>query len=217
MADKISKTRNTPDESKPVQQSLEAPFKPTPEDLDSLNRYIEKRKRKPPVFRQMEGREVTLGSTPEDKAFQFAKLAEAMGTPNQAVIDQLLGQVFDTFTGADASADVDKLNTVVALLFGIKPRDELECMLAVQMVGAHNAAMEFLRRAMAKDQTFEGTTENVHRATKLMRTFTAQMEALNKYRGKGQQKMVVEHVHVNAGGQAVVGVLNHGEEGHEKK
>ena len=31
------------------------------------------------------------------------------------------------------------------------------------------------------------------------------METLDKHRGKGQQKVTVEHVHVEAGGQAVVG------------
>ena len=31
------------------------------------------------------------------------------------------------------------------------------------------------------------------------------LEALNRRRGKGQQKVTVEHVTVNAGGQAVVG------------
>jgi hypothetical protein len=31
------------------------------------------------------------------------------------------------------------------------------------------------------------------------------MEALDKHRGKGQQKITVEHVTVEAGGQAIVG------------
>ena len=42
-------------------------------------------------------------------------------------------------------------------------------------------------------------------AGKLSRTFTMQMEALNRYRGKGGQKMTVEHVHINSGGQAIIG------------
>ena len=42
-------------------------------------------------------------------------------------------------------------------------------------------------------------------ANKLTRTYAAQMEALNRYRGKGQQKMTVEHVHINSGGQAIIG------------
>ena len=33
------------------------------------------------------------------------------------------------------------------------------------------------------------------------------LEALNRHRGKGQQKVTVEHVHVHSGGQAVVGVV----------
>ena len=32
-----------------------------------------------------------------------------------------------------------------------------------------------------------------------------QLEALNRHRSKGEQKMVVEHVHVHSGGQAIVG------------
>jgi hypothetical protein len=42
-------------------------------------------------------------------------------------------------------------------------------------------------------------------AVKLLRTYTAQLEALQRYRGKGQQKVMVEHVHVHQGGQAIVG------------
>jgi hypothetical protein len=44
----------------------------------------------------------------------------------------------------------------VAALAGIAPRDELEAMLAAQLLGAHNAAMECYRRAMIKQQTLEG-------------------------------------------------------------
>ena len=34
------------------------------------------------------------------------------------------------------------------------------------------------------------------------------LEALNKHRGKGQQKVTVEHVHVHQGGQAIVGRIH---------
>ena len=49
---------------------------------------------------------------------------------------------------------------------------------------------------------------NGNLAVKLLRTFVAQTEALQRYRGKGQQKVVVEHVHVHTGGQAIVGSVN---------
>jgi hypothetical protein len=99
-------------------------------------------------------------------------------------------------------------NPLVAALHGIHPRDELEGLLAVQMVTVHNLAMEFLGRAAMKEQPTPGVDLNVNRATRLLRTFTAQIEVLNRYRGKGEQKMIVEHVHVHKGGQAMVGQVN---------
>jgi len=90
-------------------------------------------------------------------------------------------------------------------------------MLAVQMIGVHNLAMETIKRAMITDQTFDGKQANVNQATKMLRTFTAQMEALKRYRTGGQQKVTVEHVHVNEGGQAIVGTVNRGGGGSEEK
>jgi hypothetical protein len=60
-------------------------------------------------------------------------------------------------------------------------------------------------RRATNDQTFEGRKENLNQANKLSRTFATLLEGLNRHRGKGQQKMTVEHVHVHEGGQAIVG------------
>ena len=65
--------------------------------------------------------------------------------------------------------------------------------------------MECYRRAMIGEQTFEGRRENLNQANKLSRTYATLLEALNRHRGKGQQKVTVEHVHVHEGGQAIVG------------
>jgi hypothetical protein len=100
-----------------------------------------------------------------------------------------------------------QLSATLAALIGIAPKDELEGMMAAQLVAAHNAAMECYRRAMIGEQTFEGRRESLSQANKLSRTYAALLEALNRHRGKGQQKVTVEHVHVHAGGQAVVGMV----------
>jgi hypothetical protein len=100
-----------------------------------------------------------------------------------------------------------QFSVTIAALAGIAPKDELEGMMAAQLVAAHNAAMECYRRAMIGEQTFEGRRENLAQANKLSRTYAALLEALNRHRGKGQQKVTVEHVHVHAGGQAVVGMV----------
>jgi hypothetical protein len=58
---------------------------------------------------------------------------------------------------------------------------------------------------MLGEQNFEGRRENLSQANKLSRTYATLLEALNRHRGKGRQKVTVEHVHVHSGGQAVVG------------
>jgi len=55
---------------------------------------------------------------------------------------------------------------------------------------------------------------NVLRATRLMRVFNEQVETMAKLKGKaGQQRVVVEHVTVAAGGQAIVGAVPPGGRG----
>jgi hypothetical protein len=124
---------------------------------------------------------------------------------NNTLANQAVQALWVKNSGAE---DRDKqLSATVAALIGIGPKDELEGMMAAQLIAAHNAAMECYRRAMIGEQTFEGRRENLAQANKLSRTYAALLEALNRHRGKGQQKVTVEHVHVHAGGQAVVGVV----------
>jgi hypothetical protein len=77
-------------------------------------------------------------------------------------------------------------------------------MLAAQMAAVHNATMTFAGRLNRVDNIQQ--QDSAERAfNKLARTFVAQVEALKRYRTGGQQKVTVEHVTVNAGGQAIVG------------
>ena len=101
-----------------------------------------------------------------------------------------------------------------AMLAELQPTNATEAMLAAQMIGTQRAAMRFLKRALLTGQTFEGVDANVLRATRLMRLFTEQAETMAKLKGKsGQQRVIVEHVNVGAGGQAVVGIVAPGEPG----
>jgi hypothetical protein len=119
----------------------------------------------------------------------------------------LANQVINTVWNFPATDDEKKRKRGAALcgLIGILPRDECEGMIAAQLIGCHNASMECYRRAMIPDQTFQGRQENLNQANKLSRTHATLLEALNRHRGKGQQQVRVEHVHVHDGGQAIVG------------
>jgi hypothetical protein len=109
------------------------------------------------------------------------------------------------FADSDPEEIRRERHAAVDALMGIKPGDELEGMIAAQLIACHNASMECYRRAMIGEQTFEGRRENLSQANKLSRTYAALLDALNRHRGKGQQKVTVEHVHVHEGGQAIVG------------
>ena len=58
-------------------------------------------------------------------------------------------------------------------------------------------------RAALAEQTLAGREIGLKYADKLVRSFAALTDALNRHRGKGQQVVRVEHVTVQAGGQAI--------------
>lgn len=62
--------------------------------------------------------------------------------------------------------------------------DGAEAMLAQQMVGAHHAATECLRRAMMQNQSFERRDAALRQATQLMSLYEKQLRALQKSKGK---------------------------------
>ena len=98
-----------------------------------------------------------------------------------------------------------RIGEALTLLQGINPQDETEGMLAAQMVATHHAAIDCLRRAMIPQQNPSARDVNLKHAAKLLAIYTRQLEVLDKHRGKGQQQMIIKHVNVESGAQAVVG------------
>jgi hypothetical protein len=61
------------------------------------------------------------------------------------------------------------------------------------------------------EQTFAGRELGLKYGDRLVRSFAALTDALNRHRGKGSRQVVrVEHVTVQAGGQAIVGAVIQG-------
>jgi hypothetical protein len=130
---------------------------------------------------------------------------EIAGTSDPKLLLHLVSQVWNARTPVvkceKDNEDISR-GAILAALRGIAPQNEMEGMLAVQMVSTHNAAMECLSRAAVPGLPPELRDQNLKHAAKLMSIYVQQMEALDKRRGKGQQKITVEHVNVHAGGQA---------------
>jgi hypothetical protein len=64
-------------------------------------------------------------------------------------------------------------------------------------------------RRLQGSGTLEQMDLNERALNKLARTFATQIEALKRYRSKGEQRVIVKHLTVNEGGQAIVGNVAH--------
>ena len=134
--------------------------------------------------------------------------AKAIGTKDsklQTLRMRKLVNLLKFSEGDDSDAQSLILESATQAFIDMAPKDDIERMLVTQMIGTHEAATECLRRAMIQGQGIEARDVNLKHAEKLMAVYTKQIEALNKHRGKGQQKITVKHVNVEAGGQAIVG------------
>ena len=101
----------------------------------------------------------------------------------------------------------------------IDAKNSLEKMLAHQMTACHVMSMRLMSKAVkyTDNLTTSYTHPNIEQATKvvnaaarLMDTFQRGLATISKIRSGGRQKVTVEHVHVNKGGQAIVGNVSQG-------
>lgn len=128
---------------------------------------------------------------------------------NNLVINQALNASW-FYQDMPPALKEEQCAAILGFLAGINPKDTTEGMMAAQLYASHAGAMECYRRAMGPETSMEARETYFSLAAKLTKANAAQVEALNKYRGKGQQKVTVEHVHVYQGGQAIVGNVTPG-------
>ncbi|WP_442755875.1 HGGxSTG domain-containing protein [Methylocystis sp. JAN1] len=174
--------------------------------------------RKPRVRMHFNRPNGAMFDPPHDDDGGFAyRLLDAFGTESTEFMSQAISLLCATLRAKGERLPTEhKLNAAIAVIDGMRPRDEIEAMLGIQIVSTHEVAMEMLAKAKHAEHSAQ-LQEYGTLATKLMRTFAAQIEALSRMRRGGEQKVTVEHVHVHSGGQAVVGVVNPSEGGAQSK
>lgn len=134
-------------------------------------------------------------------------LMEALGTTSLDFMNGLLSQLANATGSQGQDIDESSLNFMLSVILDIKPRDQLEAMLAAQMAAMHMTIMTFVRRLAHVDNIQQQDSAGAL-LIKFNRTFAAQMETLKRYRTGGEQKVTVQHVNVGDGGQAIVGNVN---------
>jgi hypothetical protein len=161
-------------------------------------------------IQQPENATVKISPTHSDGHGWDARLKDALGTTSQAFLDTELLRLLNFFGDRAGTIDEGAVNAALAVIDGLKPKNEIEAMLALQMAATHALAMKFSARL------YNGGIETIPQQdsaaltlSRLQRAFTTQMDSLSNMRRGGRQKVVVEHVHVYPGGQAIVGNVTH--------
>lgn len=143
---------------------------------------------------------ISIAPNHPDKVIGELLLKNALGTTNPTFYHGILSQLAD-IGFRNNQVDEEALNFLLSIVKAVKPRDELEAMLGVQMAATHRLAMLFAKRVEIADCVPE--LDSVERTlNKLLRSFTTQLEALKRYRAGGEQTV---NVSVSEGGQAIVG------------
>ena len=198
-------------------KALGKPYEPTPRErevLEAQRARKDKRLSRPNVTASIDNGTAQLTFTHSAPDVALPVFMESLGTADEDFMNGLSVQLVKlAWNGSSVNEQDFKflLSTVAAL----EPKDEVEAMLAAQMAVVHNATMASARRLKVAETSLQRETSG-RALNKLARTFVAQVEALKRYRTGGEQKVTVEHVTVNDGGQAIVGNVTPGGRGASK-
>jgi hypothetical protein len=172
------------------------------------------KKRSPRLLRGPAKRgDVRLAPKAELQAHK-AGFREVFGnTLSDEFVDEMLTQLDALLApGACETLEPGTVNAAIVLIASVKPQNELEALIAVQIVATGFAALKFLRRGQA---VLEEAYISVYGgyATRLLRLQLELIQALDKHRRGQKQTVQARDVHIHSGAQGVVGIINSGKDG----
>ena len=132
-----------------------------------------------------------------------ATYSSATGSASTGYAKRMFDQTVNALVISKKEAAHEDANAIMGALLALNPQDEIEGMMCSRLLVLQDHYMEYMSRAKNSDDT-QIIDANINRATKLMRLYNETLQALHKHRRKGDdQRVVVQHIHVNDGGQAV--------------
>jgi hypothetical protein len=167
--------------------------------------------RRPPVRVKMGQRRpgVTKLYPPDgEMGAWWDRLKSALGTSSSAFVLASLSELKAAAQLPNSGTSEIALNSALAMIEAAAPRDEIEGALAVQMACTHTAAMAVLARFGGGGGSERRVAALGSAAARLLRAYSTQVEVLRRLRHGNGQYVRVEHVHINDGGQAIVGNIN---------
>jgi hypothetical protein len=146
-------------------------------------------------------REVVSAPIPRDEKW-FASIKEL---PTSDFVSASLVQLKAAAQFPGSGISEVGINAALAQIEALAPQNEVEAALAVQMACTHAAATSVLARFGGGAVSDRRVIALASAAARLLRAYSGQVETLRRLRHGGDQYVRVEHVHVNEGGQALIG------------
>lgn len=140
--------------------------------------------------KQKEEAALDLAAIGNDPARERGTLRHIGGSPSDdwnARIAHETMQALGVETG-DATPREAQVHATVNGLIGIAPQDEVEAMMAAQLIAVHGASMESLRQARECDNNLYAQAHYLGAANRLTRGFAVVLAALHRHRSLMAQK-----------------------------
>jgi hypothetical protein len=135
----------------------------------------------------------------------WQRLKNALGTASSPFVYASLMQLIAAAKLPGGGLSEIAVNASLAFIENAKPKDEVESALLIQMACTHTAAMSILAMFAGGHGYGPDGPLKASAAARLMRAYASHVETLRRLRNGGSQVVRVEHVHVNEGGQALIG------------
>ena len=181
---------------------LVGPFQPLPEVILRKN---------PPRVRKPSARHDVIHAPTTDLDAHRAILRTTFGTFSEEFADTMMGKVISGLRpNAYDLLEEATLNAALATVASLRPESEIDALMCVQLVVAGFSAL----RMMELSQRHLGE-ENIAvyggYANRLLKLQGELLKTLDRRRKGSSQSIEVKHVHIHAGGQGVIGIVNHDE------
>lgn len=141
----------------------------------------------------------------------YARIFNATGSANRIIGLHMISKAGKALISSKATNNeiAEQLDILTQSMQALAPQDDYEGQLVAQLLILHDHALDWLGRANRSERV-DFANVYLNGASKLLNRHHETLEALLKYRRKGEQRVHVEHVHVHGGGQAIVGHVTTG-------
>jgi hypothetical protein len=160
-----------------------------------------------PVLRKRKAR-ATQPAPVAPASNRDVELAAILGIKDSDMIHRISADVMSLASG-DEGTRQDLLEGAMLVVRSMAPKNMMEAMLVIQMAAVHRATVHHAA-ALNRSNTALEIELSQNGLSKLARTFTMQVEALQRLQGGGTRTIRIERVNVSNGGQAIIGNIGRG-------